>query len=187
MTITGLLLAAGRGSRMGQTKQLLPWKNGTVIEASFDAIEQFCDTMVVVLGSNKEKIEEVLGNREFSVVESDPDSEQLVSIKTGLEKIEGDVLLHLADHPIVPLEVVLAITSQQGGKAIIPTSDGKGGHPVFVPRNVINVFSGWKGNGGLRYFWEEHPELVLRVPIENAQEMLIDLDTPEDYAKHYKN
>jgi hypothetical protein len=36
----------------------------------------------------------------------------------------------------------------------------------------------------LRQFWEEHPELATRLPIENAKEMLIDLDTPEDYAKH---
>ncbi|MDP7009026.1 MAG: nucleotidyltransferase family protein [Phycisphaerales bacterium] len=184
MTITGVLLAAGRGSRMGQTKQLLPWGEGTVIEASFDAIAPFCDSMVVVLGADKERIIEALGERTFTFVESDPDAEQLSSIKLGLEETIGDVLLHLADHPVAPEKVVKSIISTHGDRAIIPTSGGKGGHPVFIPRKLVELIVGFQGSGGLRYFWEEHPELVTRLPIENSQEMLIDLDTPEDYAKH---
>lgn len=184
MTITGVLLAAGRGSRMGQTKQLLPWGEGTVIEASFDALSSFCDSMVVILGADKEKIIETLNPRIFSVVESDPDAEQLASIKLGLKETSGDVLLHLADHPVVPEKVVTSIIATDVDKAIIPTSGGKGGHPVFIPQQVIAHIRGWNGDGGLRQFWEEHPELATRLPIENAKEMLIDLDTPEDYAKH---
>ncbi|MBC8310273.1 MAG: nucleotidyltransferase family protein [Planctomycetes bacterium] len=184
MTITGVLLAAGRGSRMGQTKQLLPWGDGTVIEASFDAIAPFCDSMVVVLGADKEKIIETLGARRFSVVESDPDAQQLESIKLGLEESIGDVLLHAADHPVVPEIVVKSIISTDCDRAIIPTSGGKGGHPVFIPQKIVDHIQRWDGDGGLRQFWEERPELATRLPIENAKEMLIDLDTPEDYAKH---
>jgi molybdenum cofactor cytidylyltransferase len=187
MTITGVLLAAGRGSRMGQTKQLLPWGDGTVVEASFDAIAPFCDGMTVVVGADKEKIVEALGVRKFTCIESDPDSEQLTSIELGLSKATGDVLLHLADHPLVPSEVIPMIISAFSDKAIIPTSDGKGGHPVLIPQNVVAQIRGWNGEGGLRQFWEEHPQFVERLPIENAQDMLIDLDTPEDYARHFKN
>ena len=184
MTITGVLLAAGRGSRMGQTKQLLPWGDGTVIEASFDAIAPFCDSMVVVLGADKEKIIEALGERTFMYVESDPDAEQLASIKLGLQETSGDVLLHLADHPVAPEKVVKSIISTHDDRAIIPTSGGKGGHPVFIPQKIVVHIRSWVGDGGLRQFWEERPELATRLPIENAKEMLIDLDTPEDYAKH---
>ena len=187
MTITGVLLAAGRGSRMGQTKQLLPWGDGTVVEASFDAIAPFCDAMTVVVGADKEKIIEALGVRKFTCIKSDPDSEQLTSIELGLSKATGDVLLHLADHPLVPSEVIPMIISAFSDKAIIPTSDGKGGHPVLIPQNVVAQIRGWNGEGGLRQFWEEHPQFVERLPIENAQDMLIDLDTPEDYARHFKN
>jgi molybdenum cofactor cytidylyltransferase len=184
MTITGVLLAAGRGSRMGQTKQLLPWGDGTVIEASFDALAPFCDSMVVVLGADKEKIIEALSPRIFSVVESDPDAEQLASIKLGLKETSGDVLLHLADHPVIPPEVIPILLKEVSGCAVLPTSGGKGGHPVFIPRKLVELIVGFQGSGGLRHFWEEHHELVLRLPIENAKGMLIDLDTPEDYAKH---
>ncbi len=142
MTITGVLLAAGRGSRMGQTKQLLPWGDGTVVEASFDAIAPFCDGMTVVVGADKEKIVEALGVRKFTCIESDPDSEQLTSIELGLSKATGDVLLHLADHPLVPSEVIPMIISAFSDKAIIPTSDGKGGHPVLIPQNVVAQIRG---------------------------------------------
>ena len=187
MTLTGVLLAAGRGSRMGQTKQLLPWHGSTVIASSFDAIASRCDSMIVVLGADKEKIIEALSGRDFSVVESDPDAEQLSSIKLGLSKINGDALLHLADHPVVPAEVFNTIISQQGELAVIPTSCGKGGHPVFIPNHVVSEILKWGGDGGLRQFWQDHPELVHRLPVENAAEMLIDLDTLEDYAKHHEN
>jgi len=187
MTLTGVLLAAGRGSRMGQTKQLLPWHGSTVIASSFDAIASRCDSMIVVLGADKEKIIEALSGRDFSVVESDPDAEQLSSIKLGLSKINGDALLHLADHPVVPSEVIPKMLLANNNKAIIPTCNGKGGHPVLIPQTLINHFWEWEGEGGLRQFWQDHPDLVSRLPIENAEEMLIDLDTPEDYAKHHKN
>ena len=186
MTITGVLLAAGRGSRMGQTKQLLPWGEGTVIEASFDAIAPFCDSMVVVLGADKERIIEALGERKFTQVDSDPDAQQLESIKRGLEKVTGNVLLHLADHPIVPEEVVKSITSKQDDRVIIPTCNGKGAHPVFIPQTLVDAILKWDGDGGLRQFWEENKELVNRLPFNQTTEMLIDLDTPEDYVK-YKN
>jgi molybdenum cofactor cytidylyltransferase len=187
MTITGVLLAAGRGSRMGETKQLLPWEDGTVVEASFDAIAPYCDSMVVVVGADQKRVVETLGSRDFTVVESDPDAEQLTSIKLGLAVAKGDVLLHLADHPVVPPEVVKAILLVRNDLATIPTSGGKGGHPVFIPQNVVAKILGWNGEGGLRQFWEEHPQFVERLPVENAQGMLIDLDTPEDYARHFKN
>ena len=187
MTITGVLLAAGRGSRMGETKQLLPWGDGTVVEASFDAIANHCNNMVVVRGADQERIVEALGSREFECVESDPDAELLASIKLGLSKANGDVLLHLADHPVVPREVISTILSARNDLAIIPTSGGKGGHPVLIPQNVVAKILGWKGDGGLRHYWEQHPELVLRLPVDNAEDMLINLDTPEDYARHFKN
>ena len=104
-----------------------------------------------------------------------------------MSKINGDALLHLADHPVVPSEVIPKMLLANNNKAIIPTCNGKGGHPVLIPQTLINHFWEWEGEGGLRQFWQDHPDLVSRLPIENAEEMLIDLDTPEDYAKHHKN
>ena len=50
----GVLLAAGRGRRLGGTKQLLEWPPGavgtTLVAAAFDAIAAACARMVVVLG-----------------------------------------------------------------------------------------------------------------------------------------
>ena len=143
--------------------------------------------MVVVLGADKERIVESLGSREFECVESDPDAEQLTSIKLGLAKANGDALLHLADHPVVPPEVISTIISARNDLAIIPTSGGKGGHPVLIPKAIVTKIRVWNGEGGLRQFWEEHPQFVERLSIENAQDMLIDLDTPEDYARHFNN
>ena len=50
----GVILAAGRGGRMGGKKQLTPWPGADgskpLVAASYDAIRSICDDMVVVLG-----------------------------------------------------------------------------------------------------------------------------------------
>ena len=50
----GVILAAGRGGRMGGQKQLTPWQSADgekpLVAAAYDAIRPICDDMVVVLG-----------------------------------------------------------------------------------------------------------------------------------------
>src|SRR3954470_17692996 len=71
----GVILAAGRGGRMGGNKQLTPWPgvdgSKPLVAASYDAIHSICDDMVVVLGHIADSVVEVLGDRRFHRAESD--------------------------------------------------------------------------------------------------------------------
>src|SRR5690349_897446 len=100
--IVGVLLAAGRSRRMGESKQLLPWHGGTIVSAAFDAIVPFCDRMVVVLGHQAPLVSQALSPRRFDVVSTYPDAEMMVSIRAGLATAAKTpqavgVLLHPAD------------------------------------------------------------------------------------------
>ena len=55
--ITTLIMAAGSSSRMGKPKQLLQWKNVTLIENAISNVLQLSKNKpIVVLGANSEKI-----------------------------------------------------------------------------------------------------------------------------------
>src|SRR5262245_14196111 len=81
----GVLLAAGRGKRMGRLKQLLPWPPGasadgrTVVAASFDTIAPHCDEMIVVVGAEAEAVASALVPRRLRMVQADPDAEMFQS------------------------------------------------------------------------------------------------------------
>src|SRR3954447_8438824 len=84
----GVILAAGRGGRMGGNKQLTPWPGAdgskSLVAASYDAIHSICDDMVVVLGHIADSVEEALDDRPFHRAESDPDAPMFESIRAGL-------------------------------------------------------------------------------------------------------
>src|SRR3954462_11316623 len=81
----GVILAAGRGGRMGGKKQLTPWPGGDggkpLVAASYDAIRSICDDMVVVLGHIADSVAQALGDRPFHRSESDPDGPMFESIR----------------------------------------------------------------------------------------------------------
>ena len=176
---------------MGRLKQLLPWHGSTVIAATFDALSPVCGAgMVVVLGASAGEVAAALGDREFDSVESDPDAEQLVSARLGLSRAlerpaTAHVLLHPADHPFVSVSVLHALLACEGAadQVVIPTHEGRGGHPILLPRAVAADIFAWTAppTGGLRAYWETHPNRVARIEVPGSASILHDLDTPEDY------
>jgi len=191
----GVLLAAGRARRMGRTKQLLPWPGAspastqsTVVGASFDLIAPECRSMITVLGHDADDVARALEPRAFHSAHSDPDADLMASIRRGLEcactnEPGAPVMLHLADHPGVrrdTVRAILAASREHPNRAIIGTVHGKGGHPVFVPAAILPEILAWSGNGGLRRFWEDHPDQCARIELDDPA-LVRDLDHPADY------
>jgi CTP:molybdopterin cytidylyltransferase MocA len=187
----GVLLAAGRGRRMGQLKQLLSWGETTVVAAAFDALAGHCGAgMVLIVGEDAAAVGGALSGRTFQLVRGDSDAEQIESARQGLRRalelprVER-VFLHPADHPVIPAPVLDALLDRaEAGTALIPTYHGRGGHPVLIPAGIAASIVSWppgKGAGGLRAYWETHAQLVQRVEFSEAPGLIMDLDTPEDY------
>lgn len=188
----GLLLAAGRGRRLGGTKQLLAVATPTglkpLVAASFDAIAPACASMVVVLGHEQERIAAALGPREYAGVRADPDAPMFESVRAGLSRCRelapgAPVLLHPADHPFVARGTLDAVLGAGWGEqAVAPRFQGKGGHPVLIPPGVRDTVLAFDGEGGLRRFWAERPGVRVFVDVSDPC-VTLDLDTPEDYER----
>src|SRR5262245_45713619 len=104
----GVILAAGRGGRMGGKKQLtpLPTADGSkpLVAAAYDAIHPICDEMIVVLGHAANEVAGALGERPFHRIESDANAPMYESIRAGLHAAHrinptSTVVLQPADHP----------------------------------------------------------------------------------------
>ncbi len=187
----GILLAAGRGRRMGRTKQLLTWpaKDGEkqLVAAAYDAIRPICDVVIVVLGHEADKVAAALAKRAFHRAESDPDAPMFESIRAGIvEALDLDstaiLVLHPGDHPAVEhstLQTLVNWSLKRPAQAIIPEYGGRGGHPVLIPPTVAIQLREAVCPEGLGQFWNDHPKLCHRVAVEDAG-VIRDIDTPDD-------
>jgi molybdenum cofactor cytidylyltransferase len=176
---------------MGGTKQLMPWAtaHGTkpLICAAYDSIRPICDRMVVVLGHDAEKVAETLDARQFERALSSADVSMAVSICAGLGVAfsidsQATVVLQPGDHPEVApstLDTLLACSCRHRDRAVIPQYNGHGGHPVLIPRAVAKIILARPHLESLKQFWDDFPELSLRLPI-NDPTVLRDVDTPAD-------
>jgi len=180
-----ILLAAGRSSRMGAFKPLLPFGNKTVIECCIDSLrEAGVESIVVVLGHRGDDLRAKLTGVRFAV-NPDPDSEMGASIAAGMRELPGDAqatLIALADHPAVPAAVVSTIIEEwtQGARIVIPTWQGRGGHPVLVDLSLKPELLNLPESGGLRALFESHRETVRRLAV-NSPFVARDMDTWDDY------
>jgi molybdenum cofactor cytidylyltransferase len=196
--IIGVLLAAGQSRRMGRLKQLMPWPSQQdpnaqpMVAAAFDAITPVCDRIVVVTGTRASEVVDALFPRDFHEAQSAGEAEMMKSVGVGLTLASqldhsADVLLQLADHPrvqVATLQSMLNARQRFPGAAIIPEFEGRGGHPVLIPPEIVNELAHNAGEkaefpGGLRAFWHSRTEDCHRIDTDDAW-VTRDFDTPDD-------
>jgi CTP:molybdopterin cytidylyltransferase MocA len=187
----GVILAAGRGGRMGGTKQLVTWGSADgpkpLVAAAYDVIRPVCDEMIVVLGHEAEAVAAALEDRPFRRALSDPDAPMFESIRSGLCAARAldagaTAVLQPGDQPEVEratLEALVDWSRKRPGECVIPQVGGRGGHPVFIPPLVAAVLIDAECPQGLGEYWISHPDLCFRVHVDDGT-VLRDIDTPED-------
>jgi len=117
--VSGLILAAGTSSRLGeQTKQLLPWQDTTMLGWVVRRAEaSLLDDVVVVVGHDAEAIRRhVVLQRARFVVAPDFHEGCTSSIRAGLEALQPQsaaVVLILGDQPGIETETIAAVV--EGG------------------------------------------------------------------------
>jgi len=182
---TAILLAAGRSSRMGAFKPLLPFGNKTVIESCIDYLRNGgIEDIVVVMGHRADEIRRKISGVTLAV-NPDPDSAMGASIAMGVSALPATAqatLMTLVDHPAVPATVVTELLNswKSGARLVIPTWHGRGGHPILVDLSFKAELLNLSETGGLRAFLNAHASEVKRVPVDSPF-VARDMDTWDDY------
>ena len=186
--VAGIILAAGMSTRMGQLKQLLPLGGRAAIEWIAEIAGRRLDEVVVVLGHRAEEIAPVLAAYPVRwVVNADYQTGMLSSVQCGLRAVDrtADYLICLGDQPRLSgavVEQVLQARKQIGAGIIIPTANGKRGHPVLIRNAYRAEILGLSPNIGLNAVTRGHHEDTCALPVAEAA-ILTDMDTPADYQR----
>ena len=165
MSVSGLLLAAGAGTRMGRPKALVVDEDGTSWLARGVAALQDggCDDVTVVLGADASKAKALMPNDVTVVVAADWAEGMSASLRAGLESLEESdavaALISLVDLPDVTDSVVQRVLSAGADKAALirTTYDGRPGHPVVLGReHWLGVRMAAVGDRGARDYLANH-------------------------------
>ena len=136
MTVRGLLLAAGAGSRMGVPKALV---DDWLVRAVRTLRDGGCDGVTVVLGADAALAAELLEGVEADVVVAADWADGMgASLRVGLAGLDADAaLVSLVDLPDLDAEVVRRVLGAGAAAATLrrATYDGRPGHPVLIGRD----------------------------------------------------
>jgi molybdenum cofactor cytidylyltransferase len=187
--VAAIVLAAGRSSRMGACKPLLPFGDSTVIETCIDHLDKAgAEEIVVVLGYRGDEVREQLKQRNLTLAfNAVPDAPMSTSIARGVERVShtaGCVLISPVDHPAVSSDMITQIIRLwKAGHALVqPEHQGRGGHPVLIDLQYREELQKLDPNHGLRGFFVDHRQEVLRLPVDSPF-VAQDMDTWDDYLR----
>lgn len=190
--IAGLVLAAGRSSRMGALNKLLIAVNGKpmVRHAVEAALGAALTPVFVVTGHQREEVENTLKDLPVTFLYNEDYAEGLsTSLKRGVSALPGDcdgVVVALGDMPLVSAaelrRLVNAFNPVEGREIIIPMRRGKRGNPVLWGRRYWPEIAHVTGDSGARGLLDAHPESIAEVEME-GDAVLTDIDTPQALAR----
>jgi molybdenum cofactor cytidylyltransferase len=183
MSVTGLVLAAGGSLRMGEAKQLLPYRGRTLLDATLTmARECGFDQLLVALGGSASLVRSTVDLAGFEVVDNpDFSSGCGSSIRTAMGRVTSDALvLLLGDQPGVVPDDVRRMVAAPTPLAVCSYADGLG-HPFLFRREVYPELARLHGDKAV---WKLlHSGAYAVTPVPCAGTVPIDVDTRDDYAR----
>jgi molybdenum cofactor cytidylyltransferase len=185
--VTGVVLAAGGSRRLGAPKQLLPYRNTTVLGATLDVARSAgLDQLIVTLGGAAAAVHDAvpLDGADVVAVE-DFGTGCSASLRAALARVHpqaAGLVLMLGDQPCVDPATVRWLAAEGPGTDIMVCRYADGiGHPFWFGRNVFGELLVLHGDKGVWKLIESgrHPvhELVVDGPVP------IDVDTWDDYRR----
>ena len=186
--VAGILLAAGGSNRLGEPKQLLPWKGRPMVYwVAKTALAAGMTPVVVVTGAYAQGVERALAALPVTLVHNaDWQAGQSTSAQAGLRALPDEIgaaLFLLSDQPQIPASLMRALVethAQTLAPIVAPMIDGQRGNPVLFDRITFAGFSTLDGDVGGRKLFSRYP--VSWVDWHDRS-LLLDVDNDEDYRR----
>jgi molybdenum cofactor cytidylyltransferase len=172
VAVVGLVLAAGRSTRMGRPKQLAELDGRPLLEHVLAALESVpLDRVMVALGAHAETILERvdLHGAEPLVVEGFEAGMGHVLARAAATLGDADaVVVCLGDQPLLGPKVVAELVAAWragAGPVVTAAYGGRGGNPKLFDRSVLAELARLGGDTGARDLLATHPEWVTSVEV----------------------
>jgi molybdenum cofactor cytidylyltransferase len=209
--IPAIVLAAGKSSRMGRTKALLPVgsSNETFLTRVIRVLrEGGIDRIVVVIGGDAAAVRASLprdvphaesrGDVASLAAVENPHYEdgQLSSLLVGLAAVEQRyddveaVMVTLVDLPLISSQTVRAVLetfrAKPGAPLVRPRRGNRHGHPVIFNRSIFAELRRADPSQGAKPVVHAHAAEEVNVDVDDDG-AFIDIDTPDDYERHIRS
>lgn len=187
--ISGVVLAAGESRRIGGTKQLLKFRESTILgQVIANARGSLLDEIIVVLGHDATEIQSRVNLAGVKVVLNDNYKQgQGSSLKVGLSHVSKRshaAMFLLGDQPLVDECLINEVIRGYGDSLkpiVIPVFAGRRGNPVVIGRELFGELAATaKGDAGARVLFNHHADIIHHLEID-SRFIHVDVDTPEDY------
>jgi molybdenum cofactor cytidylyltransferase len=199
--IAAIVLAAGRSSRMGRHKLLLPLGGRPLVSYAVEAASaSSADPVIVVLGFQAAEIEKALPAGRFTIgVNPDFASGMASSLALGIATLSSALLsssrpisgalILLADQPLISAGLINRLLERANSTpdAIIAAAyAGVRSTPVYFPSRLFNELLQITGDEGGRSVIAGHPDQVSILHIAEP-ERGIDVDRREEFEELESN
>jgi molybdenum cofactor cytidylyltransferase len=189
-SIAAVVLAAGRSTRMGAHKLLLPLGGRPLVSYAVSAAcASRATPVVVVLGFDAEAVRAALPPyRQRYVVNDAFASGMASSLRAGIAALlpsATGALVQLADQPLVGVSLVNQVLDEAAAhpeQIVAATYAGLRSHPVYFPRALFAELAAVEGDEGGRSVLARHADRVRLLPLEPADAAL-DVDRTGDYER----
>ena len=195
--IAAVVLAAGQAKRFGVLKQVLSWR-GVPLVAHVTEQALSCPDIhrvVVTVGAEGQQVRAAIapraGDRHLTIADvADWAGGQSRSVRAGLQTAQDSAgaiagaLFLLADQPGVSPELLSALVQRHRetlAPVVAPRYAGQRGNPVLFDHRTFAEFGALTGDVGARSIIRRHEDAIAWVDWP-ADEILRDIDTPDDYA-----
>jgi len=189
--LSAVVLAAGRSSRMGRDKALLPFGDTTALQRVVAASRAAgAEGIVVVIGPKADAIRDAALALDVRVaVTPDQKAGPIASLKAGLSEVPGDpagVFVFPVDHPLVAeaslIALAQALARDRSRAVLFPRHGGRRGHPVLLGHQVLDEVLGLPRAATLRAVTLANEARNADVDVVDPW-VVSDLDTPDDYQR----
>jgi molybdenum cofactor cytidylyltransferase len=190
--IAGIILAAGKSSRMGaMNKLLIPIEGKPMVRRAAEAVlAAQLSPVLVVTGHQREQVEEALKDLSVTFLNNkDYASGMSTSLRCGLDAVPAacdGALVALADMPLITgreiAQLVNAFNPVEGRAIVVPTRRGKRGNPVLWARRFFGEMTAAGGDVGARHLLTVYPEAIVEVEM-TGDGVVTDIDTPQALAR----
>jgi len=187
--LAALILAAGSSSRLGEMKQLVLYREQSLLARATELAIDSCEQVHCILGFQAEQLLGELADKQVNVIINNKwHSGMSSSIAAGIRQVSDDidaVLIILVDQwQLKACHIKRLIDSWQRAPEMIclASKDAEGEHnavmgpPVIFPRRFFPELEKLAGEQGARPLLRKYRQALNLVALPQA---FIDLDTPE--------
>ena len=191
--VVGILLAAGKSSRFGSNKCLAQLPNGTAMGVeSARNLSQAVDDMICVIPPDNPALEALFSDAGFTTSVCLSAAQVMSeSLKAGVNYFQDDTeiagfVIGLADMPLISLTTYQSIVNElkNHGEIVLPTHQGRRGHPVGFNTKFRDELLGLEGDQGAKVLFQKYPKAITLLSVDDPG-IHQDFDTLSMFERYF--